>query len=183
VGTSLWLADSQYLDAAAGSSQAIDILLTSDNGKFERSYSLPITLRENSTPFRNPRDPLDVNNRGGVTAIDALMIINVLNRGNYPNGILPRARSGSQVFDRYYDVSGDNLITPIDALRIINFLNRRNVNGEAEGEARIQRGEKGFMVSISSLDTNAVDAVWRDAFASDFWFSQDSETHRKRRLF
>lgn len=178
-GTSLWLADSRYLDTAIDQSPVVDILFSSTDGEFERTFTLPITLRENSTPFRNPRNPLDVNNRGGVTAIDALIIINVLNRGNFPNGILPRARSGAQEFDRFYDVSGDNLIAPLDALRVINFLNRQPASGE--GESRLRPFETDSSESVSGLDSNAVDAVWYDAsMMMEAWFDRELIRNRLR---
>jgi hypothetical protein len=62
-----------------------------------------------------PNDPLDVNNDGHVTPLDALLIINELGQGG-----LATAQSSR------FDVSGDRSVTPLDALLIINELDLRN---------------------------------------------------------
>ncbi|XZE56605.1 carboxypeptidase regulatory-like domain-containing protein [Planctomycetaceae bacterium SH139] len=83
-----------------------------------------------SGPFwQNPLDPYDVNVDGDVKPIDALIIINYLNRNG--SGQLAANGSGSAP-PPYYDVNGDDRATPIDALIVINFLNR---GGNGEGEA------------------------------------------------
>src|SRR5262245_59480178 len=73
--------------------------------------------------------PLDTNNDGGVSPLDALIVINALNSGD-----------GKSLADRLeLDTNGDGDLTPIDALLIINFLNsatddsatREAVAGEA----------------------------------------------------
>ena len=55
--------------------------------------------------------PADVNGDEEVTPLDALIVINFLNRD-------------SQTVDLKLDVNGDNVVTPLDALRVINYLNR-----------------------------------------------------------
>lgn len=61
-------------------------------------------------------DRLDVNEDGYVTALDALIVINVMNRGDAESepliSIMPSA-----------DTSGDGVVSSLDALRIINRLN------------------------------------------------------------
>lgn len=85
-------------------------------------------LPSNSAPWQNPVNNLDVNGDGTVHPIDALIVINWLNRN-----------SGRSLGDRdansnepYYDTNGDGVVTPIDALRVINALNRGNLNREGE---------------------------------------------------
>ncbi len=77
-----------------------------------------------ASEWQNTNRPMDVNANGIVTPIDAIIVINELNKKNIsfpdgtlppPNGILPPP---------FYDVSGNGRIDPIDALRIINLLNR-----------------------------------------------------------
>ncbi len=70
---------------------------------------------------------LDVNEDGYVSPIDALMVINALNKpgfqSNNPGGTDPRL-----------DVNHDNYVSPLDALLVINHLNAGG-SGEGEGEA------------------------------------------------
>jgi hypothetical protein len=76
----------------------------------------------------NHVNPLDVNADGNVSALDVLMIINLINTHdhyiaqgafNFVNGIYP-------------DVNGDSWITALDVLTLINHLNRAGVAGEGE---------------------------------------------------
>ncbi len=84
----------------------------------------------NVPAWQNPADPVDVNDSGGVSGLDALLIINFLSRSSGEvdlNGI----ERGPQ--DDYYDVSGDNRVTARDALLVINeFARRLRGGGEAE---------------------------------------------------
>lgn len=78
---------------------------------------------------QNPSNRLDVNADGNVSAIDALRIINKLNRegvNSIPISELPPPPD-------YFDVNGDGDVEPIDALAIINALNR-SLTGSGEGE-------------------------------------------------
>jgi hypothetical protein len=64
----------------------------------------------------NPIDTRDVNGDSIVSPIDALIVINYINRnsaGSYPNH-----------FVGYLDTNADNMVTPIDALVVVNWLNR-----------------------------------------------------------
>ncbi len=72
-------------------------------------------------------DPLDVNNDGHVSAIDALQVINFINRRSL-YGVTSSSNSR-------LDVSRDRFVTPLDALLVINHLNRGGTAGEGEGEA------------------------------------------------
>ena len=76
------------------------------------------------SPWQNPNDPLDVTADTVVAPIDALKIINDLNR----NGA--RRLTDEQV-PPFLDVNGDLHVAPIDALLIINELNLR-ARGEGE---------------------------------------------------
>ncbi len=49
-----------------------------------------VTVRVAASPYQNPAIPFDVNNDGEVTSIDALLVINTLNRrgpGELPTGL------------------------------------------------------------------------------------------------
>lgn len=81
-------------------------------------------------PWRNPLRHLDVNDDGVIAPIDALMIINDLNRFG-PRTLPPP--TGGTVPPPYVDVNGDGLISAIDALWVINHLNRDGGSGEGDG--------------------------------------------------
>jgi hypothetical protein len=86
-------------------------------------------------PFQNPgiAGRWDVNGSGDVSPIDALQVINALNR----SGSLSIQLDPTQppVGPPFLDVTGDGLVNPMDALAVINFI--ENVvlgGGNAEGE-------------------------------------------------
>uniref|UniRef100_UPI003567E653 dockerin type I domain-containing protein n=1 Tax=Novipirellula sp. TaxID=2795430 RepID=UPI003567E653 len=62
-------------------------------------------------PFNNGSDAYDVNNSGGTSPLDALLIINALN-----------SQTNAQPY--FLDVNGDGRTTPLDALWVINRLDR-----------------------------------------------------------
>jgi hypothetical protein len=74
----------------------------------------------------NPRNVLDVNNDGAVTAADALFIIDHLN----VVGAAPVPTSGF-IGSPFLDVDRNNYVSPADAIMVIDYL---NING-GEGEA------------------------------------------------
>ena len=84
------------------------------------------------SPWQNYPTPLDTNNDAYIAAIDALVIINELNRGN--SGRLPPPVLDHQP-PPYYDVNGDHHVSPVDAIQVINYLNR----GEGETVATSDR--------------------------------------------
>jgi hypothetical protein len=88
----------------------------------------PLEIRATRATSRwtNPDNPLDVNARDGIQPLDALIVINELNRTS------PRPLTDADSTPPYLDVNGDLSVTPIDALRIINYLNRQ---GGGEGES------------------------------------------------
>ncbi len=85
------------------------------------SSEIPATIRlTNPGPpgaFHNAEDSLDVNCDQYISAIDALIVINDLNR----TGV--RALLGNNDRGHFVDVSGDGFISPVDALLVINRLN------------------------------------------------------------
>ncbi|MEO8494569.1 MAG: dockerin type I domain-containing protein, partial [Planctomycetota bacterium] len=84
----------------------------------------------------NPPDPLDANNDGVVSPLDALLVINWLN--NSGTSALGEPFGSQQLF---LDINDDGEVSPLDALLIINRLNNppnafsQDVHaGNAEGE-------------------------------------------------
>lgn len=86
-----------------------------------------VDIRVIASRLQNPVNALDVNDSGQVSPIDALLVINHLNRGGSTSidPLLPGPP--------YYDVNGDLTISPVDALQVINALNRQ-LSGSGEGE-------------------------------------------------
>lgn len=75
-----------------------------------------------SQPLHNGLIAEDVNRDFSISPLDALLVINALNRSKGPTG---EGESGTA--KPYVDVSGDGQLSPLDALLVINALN-------AEGE-------------------------------------------------
>ncbi|MFG0254726.1 MAG: dockerin type I domain-containing protein, partial [Rhodopirellula sp. JB053] len=107
----------------------------------------------------NPAEPTDVNRNGFVTALDALMIINLLNEGTgatsggIPIGTIPAED------DNYYDVNDDGIVTAVDALRVINMLNSQDnfpssepiaVAPSSPDAASVDSGESASVSTVSS---------------------------------
>lgn len=85
---------------------------------------------EGESPYQNGRDRMDVNDDGSVSPIDALLVLNRLNRGGEGEGD-DGSSGGNRVF---WDVNGDTRMSPIDALQVINHLNRSGSSAASEGE-------------------------------------------------
>lgn len=76
----------------------------------------------------------DVNDSGQISPIDALVVINHLNR-QVANDVETLVNNGTISIDSgpFMDVNGDGFVTPADALRVINFLNgATGAAGEAQ---------------------------------------------------
>ena len=88
-------------------------------GYASASRSLGLEDDERLFPWQNPRNSLDVNDSGQITALDALLVINGLNTRLVITPTLP------EPFDpvNYVDVNADGALTPLDALLVINYLN------------------------------------------------------------
>ena len=136
-------------------------------------------------PWHNRLVPGDVDGDFRVTPLDALMVINSLNRegprkldtllfsGNGGEGeAAPVAGQSVQMLD----VNNDGYLTPIDALQVINLLNQ----GEGEGPAKLVRAESVVTeyyrpdylgeqpVQRSTIDTaNPGDTILVNVFAAD----------------
>lgn len=73
-----------------------------------------------ATDVHNFISPMDTNDDGRITGLDALQIINQLNAQGQP-----AARSPGRGF---WDVNGDGRLTALDALMVINRLNDRSLS-------------------------------------------------------
>jgi hypothetical protein len=118
--------------------------------------------------WTNPVDPLDVDANGLLAPLDALLVINYINRfgsGRIPESLALRAP--------YYDAAGGDDIAPLDALVIINALNylvRPGGEGESAGglesdsaaafEAFAAQNERSFAGGL--LTTSVTRSMTRD---------------------
>ncbi len=102
---------------------------------FYDSIQITIGGAEGEFPLHNASFAQDVNADGSVSAIDALTIINAMNRqflsqfeGEAPAATTPRSTL-------FLDVNGDKKVTAVDALMVINYMNSRSLSAAAEGES------------------------------------------------
>ena len=87
--------------------------------------------------YHNFIQPLDTNISGEVTALDALLIINELDRRDFSgsNGVLTSPTSSGVLPGDLFDTNGDSSATALDALLVINELRRRAAEESSEGES------------------------------------------------
>ncbi len=111
-GTVLYVPDAEFIGGDSFTYRISDAL-----GRPSRITT--VTTQVVASRLQNPRNFADVNADGRVTAIDALLIINHLNRmGNVSEIPVLDSDRGPN----YYDVSGNQVITALDALRVVNLL-------------------------------------------------------------
>lgn len=134
------------VDNAIKEGDLIATLSASSLGYVFAEQQLTIIDDESSFPWHNPRNGLDVNNDGFVTAIDALLVINQLNTGK--GGRLDPPPPGNNVF---YDTSSDNFVTAIDALLVINYINT-HPGGEGEFTSLRRKGHRAFGLVLPKAD-------------------------------
>ena len=104
----------------------IELATRDDAGQFASVAEYTVLIAAPQMPWQNARNPLDVNDNSFISPLDALLVINELNRSGSHS--LPDIRPSNEF---YYDVSGDTFITPRDALLVINHLNQSR-DGEGE---------------------------------------------------
>jgi hypothetical protein len=108
--------------------------------------SAPVTVSISVTPsrYQNPTPGLreDVNADGRITAIDALRVINFLDRRllDGTSNSVPVSEIGSAPPD-FYDVSGNGAVSAQDALIVINRLGEiNNASGESVASLAVTTG-------------------------------------------
>lgn len=153
-----------FAAAQGGTTTTVDITVTDANDP-SSSASLPLSIEIVSNPFpwRNPKSSLDVDGKGSVTALDALLVINALNSSTIGRGPLSVPRELAQLSLHFIDTSGDNALSPLDALLVLNGL---DAGGEGEVAATPQ--------AVDVLPVSVAPQTWLDAFTS-------LEEERKRR--
>ncbi len=106
--------------------------VTDDQGLSSTSAAIEVMVVDfaATNPWKNLRQPLDVNDDGGISPIDVLLVINAINaRGTRD---LPSSLATATRIFGFVDSSGDNTLSPVDVLLVINRLNQASSGGEAE---------------------------------------------------
>jgi VCBS repeat-containing protein len=113
----------------------------------EGHESDPVTVTVNSVANRmqNPIRFKDVNASGDVTALDALLIINRINRSGSDSVPVADSDQGPN----YYDVNGDGAITALDALLVMNRIGRAAPVFEGESPVTLSAGSTLVMPATS----------------------------------
>ncbi len=104
-------------------------------------------------------DRRDVNGDGQISPIDALLVINRLNRDRINDPLPSEGR---------LNTNRDSAISPIDALLVINFLNQRT-SGEGEGSASRSAFSSALSSDLTSSDSSEESDV---GLATDFALDQ-----------
>lgn len=132
------------------------------------SFILPIALKSNPSPWHNDKQKYNTNfdtGLGGeqlVNAIDALVIINRLNRD--PERRLPVFRISSPEQNEFqFDVNNDGFVNAIDALMVINYLNRP---GEGESSSAYEMAEVECEIAGKN-EKSLFDGMYADAALAD----------------
>ena len=112
------------------------------------------TINITVTNLPPPRDPLDVNRDGRVSALDALAIINQINR-MLANDSESVAGSVDQALSDY-DANGDGKISALDALLVINHISATNQEAESTVDSVIPSLEAVTPAPESSLDDDLI---------------------------
>ncbi len=115
----------------------------------QRSNRATVNFVLNQSRYQNPIRSLfsDVTADGVVSALDALVIINLLDRSTLPGASSISVADIGAPPPNFYDVNGDGRVSALDALIVINAL-------ELRGTAPIGQGEQiASSVSYASLDS------------------------------
>ncbi|GIX00190.1 MAG: hypothetical protein KatS3mg111_3522 [Pirellulaceae bacterium] len=122
-----------------------------------------VTVNVQNSRWQNPAGNMDVNDDGFVSPIDALLVINYLNKGNetfLPNIDPPFTPPP------YLDVNGDEFVTPLDALLVINFLNSTTAGGEGESPVEASTQTYVTMVTPEQILVTVAEEVLREVQAA-----------------
>ncbi|WP_417736746.1 dockerin type I domain-containing protein [Rosistilla oblonga] len=122
-----------------------------------------VRVTQLTSPWQNPADRYDVNASNSIEPLDALQILNEINRSG------SRQLTASDIGSRYYDVNGDGMIAPIDVLQILNELQRNPADaGEwyADAGSEPQIGSQTDGDSASAPFAAAVSARFQTADAA-----------------
>ncbi|MBM4001407.1 MAG: tandem-95 repeat protein [Planctomycetes bacterium] len=129
---------------------------------------IDVIVTPNPTPWRNPRNNLDVNADGAITPFDALLIIRFLQQ----NGSRPPFGPTPPYLDT---VPVDNLITVSDAIAVITWLNQK-AGGAPEGESVSSEP----ILATTAIDPSSLSVGSSDRGTSQGGSSEEVESHSLR---
>ena len=93
--------------------------------------------------WSNPKLPLDVDRDGQISPIDALLLIDEINK------VGPRRLVGSPDSVSFYiDPDNDGFLTPLDVLALVSWLNR--LSGAGSGESNSDGPTESFLDSLAT---------------------------------
>ena len=130
------------------------------------NFDPPLTSAADSGGHTNLQNPLDVNNDGAISPLDALLIVNLLNSGA-PTDLAEPSFSGAP----FLDVNQDSHVSAIDALLIVNWLNAQppaapetppEVDGDG-GEGESGSSDAYFAELAATADEPVVTSISRRA--------------------
>jgi hypothetical protein len=113
----------------------------SDEGQYIFEVEGTGTSGPIGTTEQNAASPLDVNDDGLISNLDALIVINtLLTNSSTSSGATPLAAaaaadptaSAAQYFE---DVNGDGIVSPLDALLVLNYLETRSQTAASLSDA------------------------------------------------
>ena len=125
-----------------------------DLGLIGGPATVSLTVKPIPSPCQNQANTKDVNNDTFVSPLDALIIINDINR-HAPLTSYPIAPPCTAFF---LDVDGSRTVEPLDALIVINEINSR-AGGEGEAAATVQRGDLGGTILAQAAPVGFGDSV------------------------
>ncbi|WP_404307455.1 CHRD domain-containing protein [Neorhodopirellula lusitana] len=132
----------------------------------QRIYTIRSSAGEDALLNTSPTNifqPTDTNGSGETTAVDALLVINELNRQDSGGEGEPLLNAASN----FLDVNRDAKVSPLDALTVINHLNSQN---------RTPSSSEGELVVAPALETNPGSSslvMTTDEGALDAFFAED----------
>lgn len=124
----------------------VSMKFTNNIGTTEVKKQVSVPGQPTENPFHNKDNPFDVSGNGRVSAMDALRILNVVNKKGGEVSIDDLEFNGN-----YYDVNNDRKVSALDAIQVINYLNRNSEDLDREFvalEEAQQLLEQGYMISL-----------------------------------
>ncbi len=101
---------------------------------FQAYEMTPGPKASNTLTFFGTDSRLDINRDGGVTALDALLIINRLSSQANSLASGETAAASSLPTSMNYDANGDGKVSALDALQVINYISRNSGTAGLERE-------------------------------------------------
>lgn len=130
------------------------------------NFDPPVQPNDSGDPppsLTNSSNPLDIDGNGLVSPLDALRVVNYLNRGS-EGEVTPTPRLLATFGNFRPDANRDGRISPLDALVVVNFLNRRETGGEGERASSGEQPQEGWAAQVDALyeleKEDALDAFW-----------------------